>query len=232
MASDIVVTLEDIQNSVPKKFKKNVTPELVDRLNGIIGDPYEAKHIRDNLISFSSVLEGSNYDIKEYINASLYVSYKLMGSSNFQAYVKTFPDRYQDMLSKGYSSGTIAGFVSAFNKTRLVNLIREQSLVPTWILNADAYQEAINTQVELMREAKSERVRAMAADSILNHLKRPDAIANAVVNIDVKSSGLEELKDSLLKLAEDQKKLIKQGTLTPKQIAELEVIDAEPVQEE
>lgn len=227
-----LVTLEDIKNSVPKKFKNTVTQELVDRLNGIIQDPYEAKHIRDNLISYSSVLDGGKFDVGEYINASMYVSYKLMGLSNTQAYIKTFPDRYKDMCAKGYSSSMMAGYVGAYNKTKLVNLIREQSLVPTWILNADAYQEAINTQVELMREAKSERVRAMAADSILNHLKRPDAIANAVINVDVKSSGLEELKESLLKLAKEQKELIKQGTLTPKQIVELEVIDAEPVKEE
>ena len=90
----------------------------------------------------------------------------------------------------------------------------EQSLIPSWVLNQDAYQKAINTQVRLMTEAKSERVQAMAADSILTHLAKPETEA-PLINIDMrKGSGLDELKDALTSLAQKQKELIMNGVPT------------------
>lgn len=229
-AESYAVTQEYLQKVFPKQYKDRITEELINKINSLSKDPEEAKNFRDNLISFSSVLEEPRIQIKDYINAVIYISHKLRGLSNHKAYMRTFPDRYQDMLTAGYDYDKISGFVAAYNKNKLVNAVREQSLVPTWILNADIYQEAINTQYELMREAKSERVRMMAADSILNHLKRPEAATKADITIDVNTSGLDDLRKSLVKLAEEQKALIQQGTVTTKQVAELDIIDAEVVE--
>ena len=74
-----------------------------------------------------------------------------------------------------------------------------------------------------MASAKSERVRAMAADSILNHLKKPDAVA-PLINLDMRQdSGIEDLKKALVNLAESQRKSIAQGANT-KDIIEQELV--------
>lgn len=222
------LTVPELTAVVPKKLCHKVTQDLVDKVNAVCEDPYEAKALRENIITFSSVLDGNErYDLEEYLNAATYVSFKLMGMSNYKAYSRTFPERIIRMQSQGYTTDKIGLYVNSYNKTKLVNAIREAALVPVWILNADAYQEAINTQVEIMRTAKSDAVRMKAADSILNHLKRPEATTVDAININVKSSGLEDLKNSLMQLAEQQRSYIKDGTLTPKQIANMDIIEAQ-----
>lgn len=225
----VPLTVDFFKKVMSKGRSHTITQALVDRINAIVTDPDEAKQFRDNLISFASVLEDGKIPMDGYIQAVNYISFKLRGLTNFQAYIRTFPDRYQAMLAKGYDQARIKGAVRSYDHNKIVNAVREQSLIPTWVLNADIYQEAINTQYELMREAKSERVRMMAADSLLAHLKRPEAIKQADLTIDIKSSGLEDLRNSLVKLAEEQKALIQQGTVTTKQVAELDIIDAEVV---
>ena len=71
-----------------------------------------------------------------------------------------------------------------------------------------------------MRTARSEKVQAMAADSLLKHLARPEAKDAPMINIDLRQgSGLDELKDAISSLARKQKELIEQGVAT-KEIAE------------
>lgn len=97
-------------------------------------------------------------------------------------------------------------------------------MVPTWVLNQDIYQKAINTQAELMTTANSEMVRMQAANSILQHLAKPKE-AGPLVNIDMReSSGMNELKDALQRLAQQQQDLIKSGVET-KEIAGQRIIE-------
>jgi len=57
-----------------------------------------------------------------------------------------------------------------------------------------------------MANARSEMVRMKAADSLLNHLKKPD-VANTFVNVDMRNyDRMQELRSSLLALAQEQKK--------------------------
>ena len=73
-------------------------------------------------------LEKAQFKTEDYLNAVAFVSYKLMGHSNQEAYFKTFPTRYQDMLAAGKSQKDISSFVSIYAKGKLVNLILEQFL--------------------------------------------------------------------------------------------------------
>ena len=152
-----------------------------------------------------------------------------MNKTNRDAYRFTFPERFQRMKEAGKADKDIDSAISAYNRNPLVNKIYEKTIIPSWILNQDAYQEAINTQIRLMRTASSERVQAMAADSILNHLKRPENIQQAQLNINVNTgSVLDELQKNMLKLAESQQGMIKLGVST-KDIAEQRiVVDVEP----
>ena len=149
-----------------------------------------------------------------------------MGYNNQESYFRTFPARHQLLVAKGTSSKDIASYVSAYNKNKLVNLVREQSLIPSWVLNQDAYQKAINTQVDLMENAASEFVRTQAANSLLTHLAKPKEVG-PLINFDLReNSGMNELRDLLGKLASKQQDAIRQGTTT-KDIAGQVIIEGE-----
>lgn len=219
------LTLDNVKKAVPAKLKDSIEQSFVDKLNNLANDPIVADQIRNNFISYAHVINDGKFSIEEYLSAVKYVSFKLMNLTNVDSYARTFPQRYAGLLARGTSQKDIASYVSAYNRGKLVNLILEQTLVPSWVLNQDIYQKAINTQAELMNNAKSERVKCMAADSILKALAKPEA-AGPLVNIDMKeSSGINELKQALVELAANQKRSIEKGILTPKTIVEAEIIN-------
>lgn len=203
---------------MPPELRKAVTPDLIDKINNISTDPQVAEMVRENFMSYTRVLGEGKFKTEDYVYAVKYITHKLLGDSNQDAYIKTFPDRYRDMLTSGKNAKEISAMVSAYNKGKLVNLILEQTLVPMWVLNQDVYQKAINTQAELMATAQSELVRTQAANSILTHLAKPkDAVPLVAVQVN-NTSGINELRASLAALAQQQQDLIRAG-VSPTQIA-------------
>ena len=221
-----MLTKELVERAVPATLKSSITQQLVDRINSAVSDPVVAEQIRDNFVHYTGVLKDGTFKTEDYLHAVMYVSFKLMGDANLQAYIKTFPQRYQDLLTKGTSSKDIAAYVSAYNKGKLVNLVMEQSMVPTYVLNQHLFQEALNVQADLMQNAQSEKVRTEAANSLLTHLKRPEAVKTQI-DINLKdSSGMTELKKAMEDLATQQRDMINSGA-SAKQIADMRIIEAE-----
>ena len=213
-----MLDIATVSRVMPPNLRSAVTQSFVDKLNAIGADPVEAEAIRDNFMSYTKVLSEGRFKTEDYLNAVTYVSLKLMGHSNQDAYIRTFPDRYKDMLAAGKTAKEISSMVAAYNKGMLVNKILEQTLVPSWVLNADIYQKAINTQAELMLNASSEMVRTQAANSILTHLAKPKDTA-PLINFDMRNdSGINELRDTLTQLAQQQQQLISAG-VSPRDIA-------------
>lgn len=199
---------------MPTHLKSNITQELIDKVNAISNDPEVADHIRSNFISYTSVLKEGRFKTEDYLHAVAYVSYKLMGYTNEESYARTFSQRYAALKAAGRSSKEISSYVSAFNKGKLVNLILEQTLIPSWVLNQDIYQEAIRVQAELMLTARSEKVRSDAANSILTHLKKPEK-KEVDLNIGLQeTSGMSELKEMLTVIAERSQEAIRSGVTT------------------
>lgn len=224
-----MLTVDLVAKALPPNLKGAATQTLVDMINNAVADPILAEQVQQNFISYCGVLREGKFKTEDYLNAVTYVSHKLMGDSNQDAYFKTFPQRYQALVSKGVAPKDIAAYVAAYNRGKLVNLILEQTLVPTWVLNQHIYQEAINTQAELMRSAQSEFVRTQAANSILTHLAKPKE-AGPLVNIDMReTSGMNEMKEMLTKLAQQQQELIQNGVST-KDVAAQRLFEAEDVE--
>lgn len=223
------LTLEDLKKALPTRLHTALGQELLDKVNSLSSEvPDAAENIRDNFITYVSVLSEGKYKLEDYLNAIKYVSFKLMGKTNRDAYRFTFPDRFWAMKEKEIPDKDMDSIISAYNRNKLVNAIYEKTIIPSWILNQDAYQEAINTQVKLMRTANSERVKAMAADSILNHLKRPENLGQAQLNINVNTSVLDDLQKNMLELVKTQRDLIKAGVST-KEVAEQRIyVDVKP----
>jgi hypothetical protein len=218
-----------VVRAVPANLKSAITPQLVDLVNNIASDPLVAEQVRNNFISYTGVLKDGKFKTEDYIHAVAFTSYKLMGDSNQDAYFKTFPARYQALMARGATPKDISAYVSMYTKGKLVNLVLEQSLVPSWVLNQDLYQRALNVQADLMMNAQSEKVRTDAANSILTHLTKPKE-AGPLINIDAReTSGMTELKDMLGKLANQQLSLIQNG-VTAKEIAAQRMVEVTDVQ--
>lgn len=232
---------KEIVEAMPPHLKSVISDELVGKINSASQDPIEAQSIRDNFLNYTGVLREGRFKTEDYLNAVTYVSYKLMGLSNKEAYAKTFPVRYQGLVAKGTSTKDISAYVSAYNKGKLVNLIFDQTMIPAYVLNQDLFQKALNTQADLMLTAKSEKVRSDAANSILTHLKRPE---KTVVDVNVglqENSGMTELRNLLTDVASQQQKLIEQGVptnqiaqqkLVPTPIEDAEVIEVKGTDDE
>lgn len=215
----MTLTLHQVAHALPPNLKNNVTQQLVDNINNCVADPIMAEAIKDNFLSYTQVLSEGKFKTEDYLSAVMYVSFKLMGMTNQDAYARTFPARYRTLLNNGTSTKDISSYVSMYNKGRLVNLILEKSLIPTWVLNQHIYQKAINVQADLMSNANSEMVRMQAANSILTHLAKPKEVV-PLINLDLREgSGLNELKATLTQLAQQQRDLIGQG-VTTKSIAD------------
>ncbi len=213
------LTAAQFKAVMPSNHKGNITQDLMDKINALLADPNMGEVLRDNLMSYTHVMKEGRFKIEDYLSAVKYVSFKLMGHTNFESYIKTFPDRYQNFLNNNTPTKDIHCYVSAYNKNKLVNLIYEQTLVPTHVLNADIFQKAINVQAELMIGAKSEKVRCDAANSILNHLKRPEA--NKIeLNVGLNDGGvIGELRELTSQLAAKQRQLIEGGVYSAKEVA-------------
>ena len=222
------ITKELVARALPGNLKSAATDQLADMINQISTDPIIAEQIRDNFLSYTSVLKDGKFKVEDYLNAVAYCSYKLMGDSNQDAYFKTFPQRYANLVAAGRTPKEISAYVAAYAKGQLVNKIMEQTLVPSWVLNQHMYQAALNTQFKLMtNEDVSPKVRSDAADSLLTHLAKPKE-AGPLINIDMgETSGMNELKDALARMAQQQQVLINAGVST-KEIAAQDIVDVTP----
>ena len=96
-------------------------------------------------------------------------------------------------------------------------------MVPTHILNAGVYQEAINVQAELMHTAKSELVRQKAAESLISNLAAP-AVAKLDIDINYSNDIVEDLRATTKALAQQQLKMILNGQSSAKEIAHSEIL--------
>ncbi len=224
------MTLSELKASIPKHARTMITQDLVDNLNQLETEEGSefAEHYKQNFISMSSILRDGTYGMYDYKNAVMFVAHKLLDNSDIDAYMMTFPDRYQRLLDKHVNFGNeddirsskISPFVSAYKKGELVVKLIEQSLVPARILNAPMFQQALNVQMELALTARSEMVRSTAANSLLTHLAQPE-ITKIELDIGIKGTDeVQSLRDEMRRLAAQQQSAIIDGANTSLQIAE------------
>lgn len=223
------LTVEELKAALPDRVKKSLNQELIDQINLTLAEPELYEAYRDNLLSYTKVMADGKFKIPNYIDAVKYVSHKLMGCTNIDAYSKTFPGKIARFTAQGVSSKDIASYVTAYNKSKLVNLIFEQTLIPHYVLNQDLYQKALNVQAELMVSANSEKVRSDAANSLLTHLKMPET-QKVELNIGVKEdSSIDALRQATMALAREQRLMVESGAMNAQQVAHTKIIEGERI---
>jgi len=208
------LTKEEFDKALPRHLVGTLARSTLERLNDINEDPIIANEIRDNFVSYSVVMSEGKYSVKGYMEAVAYVSYKMMGYTNRQAYEMVFPSRVEKLRQRGVEEKNIAAHVTSYNKGKMVNAILERTLVPTWVLNQDIHQKAINRLAHLMIHAHSEKVQSDSASALIGHLKPPQP---KEVNLNIgarEDQGLLDLREALLSLAQKQKDLIGKGVDT------------------
>lgn len=222
------LSIEELKRCLPREAQSRVTPEVLERISQALADPNTAEMMRNNLIGYTDVLKEGKYKLSNYVDAVRYVSFKQMNNSNIVAFVKTFPEKYNEWKKAGVTDKDISSYVHAYNKSKLVMAIYEKSLVPVWLLNAEAFQEAVNCQLSIIRDPDvSPKVKSDAANSLMVNLKRPEE-AKVKLSVDVtESDAMRELRELNMRLAHTMAKQIESGGMSPKEVAEARIIQGE-----
>lgn len=232
-----MVTLEELQKAVSPKYRKYINEDMVDTVNGI-EDPDFREHFRQNLISMSSVLADGRYSVKDFVSAVKFVSYKVLEESDIDAYMYTFPDRYNRVLNRWLEEGLdeseirekkISPYVSAYKRNELVAKVFERTLIPSRILNAPLFQDALNVQVELMYSARSELVRQNASKTVMEYTNTPEAM-KIEMDIGVKQDDeVVALRNEMARLAAMQLEKIQNKVMSSKDIAHSKLLVEETI---
>lgn len=206
-----LMTVELLRMALPKALQGNATQEFADLVNNLALDPEACEVVRENFLTYSSVLSEGKYKTEDYLAAVTYGSHKLMGYSNRDAYARTFPGRWQTLISRGATEKDISAYVAAYHRGKLVTRILEQATIPAWLLHQDAFNTAVRTQLELCTGAQSEKVRAEAANSLLTHLKAPE-VKKVELDVSVRQTGgIADLQATMRELAVQQLAMIEAG---------------------
>jgi len=219
-----LMTIDQFRQALPDQVKKSINPAVIAQITATLADPDMYETYRENLLSYANVMADGRFKITGYISAVKFVSHKLMGKTDLAAFTVTFPEKITDWTTRGVVGKDIASYVSAFAKSKMVCLIMEQSLIPSWVLNQDLYQKALNVQADLMMTANSEKVRTDAANSLLTHLKMPET---QKVELDIgikKDSSIDALRQATFALAEQQRQQIVTGISSAHTIAQSAII--------
>jgi len=212
-------TIDQFKSALPAGIRKSVDQPMVDKMNLLLNDPDMQEVYREGLLSYTKVMQEGKFKLSSYIDAVKYVSHRLMGKTMKDAYCATFPDKVQDWAVRGVDPKDQSSYISAYNKTKLVNLIMEQAIVPTHILNQDLFQKALNKQARLMATAKSEMVQMQAANSILTHLKPPESQKLELEVSTKEHSVIDDLRRATQDLVAAQRRQVQSGQMNAQEVA-------------
>ncbi len=235
------MNIEELKAGVPKHSRRLITQNVVDVFNGLEGEHGEdfAEHYKQNFISMSSIMKGGLYSTKDYMAAVQFSSFRLLRNTDIDSYMMTFPERYARLMDKWADHGDeaairsekISPYVTAYKQNDLVVKVTEQALVPSRILNAPMFQQALNIQMGIAMTARSDQVRSQAAESVMKYTMSPEV---QKIELEVGIKGQDEvmaLRTEMHRLASQQQLTIESGTNTALDIAEQklmhDVIDVE-----
>lgn len=206
------LTVELLSSLVPKHLKSQVKQSLIDTINNSIKDPEHMAYYRENVIGLTSVLSKGKIQLDKYLNAVRYVSFKQMGCTNKDAYIKTFPNKYADFVARGVSIKDISSYYTMYDQTKTVTLVKEQSMIPVYIHNMDIRQQLITKLFTIaMNDNESTRNQIEAGKVVIAETKPPEE-SKIAIDIGVKQeSFIDEFNDAMKIMVQKQKELIAQG---------------------
>jgi hypothetical protein len=138
----------------------------------------------------------------------------------------------EGMNEDNVRANKISPFVTAYKKGDLVQKLSEQALMPSKILNAPHFQEALNVQVDRMYHSIRDQDRIAAAESVLKYTA-PNEVHKFEMDVGIKGNDeVQSLRDEMQRLALQQQTSIKAGVNTSLSIAESKLMHEEVIEAE
>lgn len=208
------LTLDLVQSQLKPQQRLLISQETVDEIQKLSENPeYGPEFINCYLDHLNILKEDKRKTHKQYLSAIKFFSLVESGNSLTDAYIKTFPDRWNDR-QKNHDTpdkSIMRGEASRYNGTQLVNEIRKIAAIPVQLIHRHLLHEAILETAELMRTSKSDMVKQRAADTLIRELKpSEDQTINVHVD-DGATSVIEELHKATKALAAEQYKSVMAG---------------------
>lgn len=225
------LTLDLVQSQLKPNQRLTISEETVNEIQKLSEDPDYGQEFLDCYLDHLNVFrENPRRSHTQYLHAIKFFSLVEAGNSLTDAYIKLFPQRYEDR-KKNYPAeerekSIMRGEASRFNNSLLVNEIRKIAGVPVQLIHRHTLHAAILVQADLMQNAKSEMVKQKAAACLITELKpMEDHTINVEVN-DNTTSVIDELRLAAERLAAAEYQSVQAG-VPLKTISETNIIEGE-----
>ena len=216
------LSLSLVQSQLTKQQKLLVNEQTIEDINGLAQDPEYGEEFLESYLTHLQVLaDAPKNNHTQYLNAVKFFSLIEASNTLTDSYIKVFPDRYEARRrgkTDDQAKEAMRKEASRYNGSKMVNEIRRVATTPVQLIHRHLLHEAILETANLMKTARSEMVRAKAADTLIRELKPAE---DAVLKIDVNdgsTSVIEELRRATQELAAQQHEAVLAGTPV-KQIA-------------
>ena len=226
------LSIEQVRGSVPRSFRKHITEEFLAKLEDSLKSDEISAHIRENFLTYSNVLADcdKHVNIWDYVNAVKFISYKIMGYSVDEAYKRVFPHKVGKLVQEGKHS-FINKYANSYNQNKIVNKIYEQTLIPSYVLNAPLYQRALNVLAEMI---ENDEIRGMAkvkaCETILNYTKPPE-VTKAEVKVNIQQSdAISDLREVAEAFAKSMQESIASGHKSVQEVIDTQVINVPAIE--
>lgn len=224
------IDTQDIINLFNRKTNKFKVPDAITNLVNDIQDEDFRKDYIENIYQYREAMKIGGCGLEVYLNAVRFATYITMGFTQTEAYRYTFPEkiailrkRHLEEGIKEYSTkGTIAGRASGYAHSKMVQKLLEVSIVPDHIIYRDLHHSAIKILANVMQDTEvSPKTRVEAADSILKHTTKPDAVVQKESTISV----LDKIQKMSDNLASKQLQALNQKNVTIESVAEYTITE-------
>ena len=205
----------------------SIGEDTVGYVNRMLEDATVGDSFREGLLTYSEALKLPHVTFDKYAAAVTYTSFVLCGYSYTGAYEATFPDKVAKLREAGASNSVIASHAAAYKKGKLVSRVLEQAIVPHWVYNQGLFQEALETQADIMRDVGvSARDRVAAAESVLKYTQIPASLVSNKEEVGVQgASVVEKLLEGMARLTEAQTRMLQAGSADLRNVANCKIIN-------
>lgn len=218
------LTLDLVQSQMRPNQRKTISEETVAEIQKLSEDPEYGEEFLDCYIDHLNIYkEAPGRSHTQYLNAVKFFSLVEAGNTLTDAYIKLFPQRYEDrkknFLPEEQNKSIMRGEASRYNSSVLVQEINKVAAIPVQLIHRHILHEAILSQAELMRNSRNDMVRQKAGQCLITELK-PDGphVLNVKVD-DNTTSIIDELRKAAEALAAAEHRSIMAG-VPLKEIAE------------
>jgi len=225
------LTLVAVQSQLTAQQKLLVDEGTIEEINKLASQPdYGAEFLESYLDCLNVLADSPRNDHAQYLNAMKFFSLVEAENSLTDAYVKVFPERLERRAKgnpdKENVKQLLRGEASRYNGSKLVSEIRRVATIPVQLIHRHLLHESILVTADLMHNARSEMVRAKAADTLIRELKPQEDTTLKIEVDDGSTSVIQELANATQALAAQQHEAVMAG-VPLKQIAASKIFTAD-----